>query len=85
MEQHRLQWACRRGMLELDLILKDYLDNRAPTRDRAPTRGAPTDNFEELLGCTDAELADWLLTGVAAPENFKQIVNDIRKHANRII
>lgn len=79
MEQHRLQWACRRGMLELDLILKDFLD------DRAPTRGAPTDKFEELLGCTDAELADWLLTGKTPPEDFQEIVLLIRKHAHRII
>lgn len=84
MEQHRLQWACRRGMLELDLILKDFLDE-VVIQDGAPTSGALTAKFEELLICTDAELADWLLSGKMPPENFQQIVADIRKHAHRLI
>lgn len=29
-QQSKLYWQCRRGMLELDLLLKDYLDNHYP-------------------------------------------------------
>ncbi len=77
MEQHRLEWACRRGMLELDLILKDFLEN-----------GLNKDNqqkFEQLLNCTDAELADWLLTGKTPEEDFQEIVVLMRKYAHRLI
>jgi len=74
---HRLRWACRRGMLELDLILKDFLDNDLNDNNQA--------KFEQLLNCTDAELADWLLTGKMPPADFQQIIADIKKHAHRII
>ena len=77
MEQDRLQWACRRGMLELDLILKDFLDNNIGDNN--------LQKFEQLLNCTDAELADWLLTGKTPPADFQQIVTDIRQYAHRII
>ena len=68
--QHRLEWACRRGMLELDLILKNFLENSLDNKNYQ--------KFEQLLNCTDAELADWLLTGKTPPA-------DIRKHAHRLI
>ena len=40
-ELHRLRWHCRRGLLELDYIFEDYLDQRyaaAPEEERAQFR-----------------------------------------------
>ncbi len=52
----RLRWQCRRGMLELDLILQAFLEknylNLAP-RDQ--------DLFEELLTYSDQELYSYLI------------------------
>ena len=55
-EQRRMQWASRRGMLELDLILEPFVRERFATlgeRDRA--------RYRELMGCQDQELFAWFL------------------------
>ncbi len=47
----KLHWQCRRGMLELDLLLKDYLDQHYPhanTQEQA--------RFLSLLELEDTEL-----------------------------
>jgi antitoxin CptB len=55
-ELARLQWACRRGMLELDLILEPYMQKRFRQADEAEQKA-----FIELLNCHDQELFDWLV------------------------
>ncbi|MDP2903067.1 MAG: succinate dehydrogenase assembly factor 2 [Methylovulum sp.] len=47
----RLQWQCRRGMLELDLLLMDYLESRYLVADQAEKT-----QFVELLKLEDGEL-----------------------------
>ena len=73
----RLQWACRRGMLELDIILGNYLGEAYPAL-------ASDDKlrFISLLECADPELFAWLM-GHAIPEDqdLKIIVGKIRQHA----
>lgn len=53
-----LQWRCRRGMKELDLLLAGWLERGWPAAD-AVRRAA----FLRLLDETDSQLADWLLRG----------------------
>jgi len=60
-EIQRLRWQCRRGMLELDLLLNRFLDQRYAGLD--PTGRA---DFVRLLGYQDQILQDWLL-GQAVP------------------
>ena len=31
--QNRLKWKCRRGLLELDLVLRDFVDRRLDEED----------------------------------------------------
>jgi antitoxin CptB len=62
-EQRRLQWQCRRGMLELDLLLQDFLDHRYPTLEEAQQR-----TFERLLAQPDPLIYDWLLGHSTPPE-----------------
>ncbi|WP_462322515.1 FAD assembly factor SdhE [Halochromatium sp.] len=57
----RLRWQCRRGMLELDLLLNRFLDQRYLDLDPAGRA-----DFERLLGYQDQILQDWLI-GEAVP------------------
>jgi succinate dehydrogenase flavin-adding protein (antitoxin of CptAB toxin-antitoxin module) len=52
----RIRWRCRRGLLELDLILKRFLDNHF---DRLDAR--QRDLFNQLLDESDNDLLDWAL------------------------
>lgn len=73
----RLQWACRRGMLELDVLLGNFLKE-------AYSQLLLEDKklFVELLGCTDPELFAWLM-GYKTPsdEGLARIINVLRCHA----
>ncbi len=71
----RLQWQCRRGMLELDYILRDFLDQKFPGLD-ADGRKA----FERLLGCADQDLHDWIMGYRTAGEaELDQLVEQLRR------
>ena len=50
-EMNRLRWKCRRGTLELDLLLQQFLD-----RDYATLDGPAQQAFEALLEAGDEEL-----------------------------
>jgi len=57
----RIRWHCRRGMLELDLLLERF------NRDHLPRLNADqTARYVELLALSDHELLD-LLMGRGAP------------------
>jgi antitoxin CptB len=74
-----LRWACRRGMLELDILLGKFLESGYLNL---------TENekslFEALLACSDQDLFDWL-TGKKI-SNYPKInfmVDKIRQHAKQ--
>jgi antitoxin CptB len=52
-ELSRLRWQCRRGLLELDLVLERFLEKH---RDRL--QGERLSSFQTLLTYTDDELWD---------------------------
>jgi antitoxin CptB len=56
---NKLRWRCRRGTLELDLILQTYLENNYPL---APVNEQQA--FVRLLELEDTALADYLLGNV---------------------
>lgn len=52
----RLKWACRRGMLELDVLFMPFVDeafNDLPFADQ--------ELFERLLTCDDPDLFAWFM------------------------
>lgn len=57
-EYNRLRWQCRRGMLELDLLLLRFLDQNF-------TLMSPQElgTFKRLLAETDVTLIDWFIYG----------------------
>jgi len=69
---HKLQWQCRRGMLELDLVFKDFLDHHYAALDEASKQ-----QFIELLTYSDQDLQQWLFHKTS-PAN-KQLLNIIQK------
>jgi antitoxin CptB len=52
-EHDRIRWHCRRGLLELDLILARFLDTRLAGLD-----AAQLEQFKELLEEADNDLLD---------------------------
>jgi antitoxin CptB len=52
-QRDRLQWKCRRGLLELDLVLAQFLERQAPAMSAAELAA-----FDELLDYPDTELWD---------------------------
>jgi len=52
----RIRWRCRRGLLELDLILKRFLENHFDLLD-----AGQRDLFNQLLDESDNDLLDWAL------------------------
>ncbi|HTP61759.1 MAG TPA: succinate dehydrogenase assembly factor 2 [Burkholderiales bacterium] len=46
----RLQWKCRRGLLELDLVFQDFVEKHLKEKD--------VDAFNELLDLEDNDLWD---------------------------
>lgn len=56
MDYHRLRWASRRGMLELDLILGPFLENIYPD-----LREEDKLLYQRLLEGEDQDMFNWFL------------------------
>jgi antitoxin CptB len=72
-EIKRIYWACRRGMLELDLVMVPFFEQRFRSLDERDQQ-----RFIRLLESEDTELFQWFL-GTTSPEDpeLAGIVNDI--------
>ena len=73
----KLQWRCRRGTRELDLLLTRFLAQRFDDV-RSPFQMA----FSELLEQQDPVIADWIWGRVPAPEgDIGEVIAMIRQDA----
>ncbi len=71
----RLRWRCRRGLLELDVVLKNFLD-----QDYAFLSVAEQEAFDKLLAIPDNVLWAYVQGSENPPEKeLSQIVSKIRK------
>lgn len=70
----RLRWRCRRGQLELDLLLGDFLQGRYPALSLSE-QGA----FERLLELPDTTLQGYLQGQDCPAKEFEEIVRKIRQ------
>ena len=61
----RVRWRCRRGLLELDLILQGFLEHRFERLD-AEEKAV----FGEMLDSPDPDLLDWAL-GRSEPADLR--------------
>lgn len=71
----KLKWHCRRGMLELDLILMRFSEHYLDLMTEAQL-----DSFDALLSCTDPELFSWLMGHEQPVKEFEDIVEFIHLH-----
>ncbi len=75
--QAKLKWNCRRGMLELDIILGKFLNecfHNLSENDK--------NDFERLLSCQDQDLFNWLVhKQFPIDSSLKHIVAQIITHA----
>ena len=71
-DDNRLRWRCRRGLLELDLALRGFIDD---SYGRLTQEGRIV--FERFLTETDADLWHWI-QGAPAPTVYEDILMLLR-------
>lgn len=77
-EYSELKWRCRRGMLELDILLNTYLDKKYNTMSQQ--QGAV---FTQVLDYPDQVLLDLLLGNMQSSNTeINSLITDIQQ-ANR--
>ena len=74
-ELERARWRCRRGLLELDIILQRFMDQYYAQLDEQGL-----EQFERLLALPDNDLWD-LITArqVTADDNWQQVLKLLQK------
>ena len=72
-EHDRIRWRCRRGLLELDLVLKGFLERRFDHLDAEQQR-----LFNELLDEPDNDLLDLALGRREPTLRYRGIVEMLR-------
>ena len=65
----RLRWNCRRGMLELDLVLTGFLDKHYPKLTESQVKV-----FKELLDYPDTDLWDMIMARTEPADTTKKTV-----------
>jgi succinate dehydrogenase flavin-adding protein (antitoxin of CptAB toxin-antitoxin module) len=69
----RVRWRCRRGLLELDLVLKDFLERCYDGLDADGRR-----LFDELLEQPDNDLLDLAMGRSEPPLRYRAVVALLR-------
>jgi antitoxin CptB len=72
-EHDRIRWRCRRGLLELDLVLERFLARRFDGLD-----GELRSRFDELLDEPDNDLLDLALGRAEPAPRYRAIVEMLR-------
>lgn len=73
----RLAWQCRRGMLELDLLLRGFLDNGYAQLDESGR-----DAFEKLLKTQDQTLFEYFMQNkLPKDRDLIDVITQIRRAA----
>jgi len=72
-EHDRIRWRCRRGLLELDLVLKRFLEHRFDALDADERRV-----FDELLDAPDNDLLDMALGRTEPAPRYRAVMEMLR-------
>jgi antitoxin CptB len=75
-ELTRIRWHCRRGMLELDVLLQGFFDHCYEKLE--PQQQS---QFQTLLNEQDVYLYAWLLGTEQSPNEFTAAIELIRAYA----
>ena len=72
----KLKWQCRRGMLELDLIFQEFLEQHYSALDEKSKQ-----DFVELLTHSDQDLQQWIFNKTSpADKSLLGIIEKITSH-----
>jgi antitoxin CptB len=73
-DMDRIRWQCRRGLLEMDLILQRFLaeDFDSLTPDEVAL-------FKELLGEVDTVLLAWVMGQEEAPKRSDVLIRRLQR------
>lgn len=78
-EMARVRWQCRRGMLELDMLLLSFCNSQYASLSQTERQ-----SFIELLSNPDPVLYQWLIgKDTPASATLASLVEVIRKHSWR--
>lgn len=77
LRRSKITWHCRRGMLELDLLLTQVLERQLDNM-----TAEQIDLFENLLSFTDPELYAWLMGYEEPPEGEVRTIVEFIKSGN---
>ncbi|WP_144210186.1 FAD assembly factor SdhE [Shewanella donghaensis] len=70
----RVRWACRRGMLELDVLFQPFVNEKY-----AALSDKDKQTFIDLLACEDPELFAWFMGHEVCPnEEMREMVVMVR-------
>jgi len=72
-DHDRIRWRCRRGLLELDLVLKNFLERRFDRLDADERK-----RFDELLDAPDNDLLDMALGRLEPEPRYRAVVEMLR-------
>ncbi|MGQ3887796.1 succinate dehydrogenase assembly factor 2 [Legionella sp. CNM-1927-20] len=75
----RIQWRCRRGMLELDLLLNQFIEQ---SLDKLQDNQVGT--FEQLLTASDPELYCWLMGSEKPADKEILAIVELIQMCNRV-
>ena len=70
----KLRWQCRRGMLELDYVLRDFLEDTYPGLSQSDKA-----LFVRMLDFEDQLLLDWLMGNVVSSDaGIRRMIGQMR-------
>jgi antitoxin CptB len=73
MSKPKLRWACRRGMLELDVLLAPFVEQGYDALSHTEKL-----HFERLLACDDPDLFAWFMGhGKSTDADLQALVDTI--------
>jgi antitoxin CptB len=73
-ELDRIRWQCRRGMLELDLVLNRFVEQELDGLDSGQLQV-----FRELLNEQDPMLLAWIMEQEAVPGRYDFLITRLRQ------
>ena len=73
-DMDRIRWQCRRGVLEMDLILQRFL-----AEDFESLNPEELNLFKELLGEVDTVLLAWVMGQEEAPKRYDALIRRLQR------
>lgn len=75
-EKARIKWACRRGMLELDVVIMPFYEECFESLSEQEQK-----DFVALLECDDPDLFNWVMQhGRSEDEKLAAMIDKIVAH-----